>query len=140
MSPAARYLLDTNTVAYIVNGRSMKARKRLKAEQAHSTVSISAITQAEILFGLEKKPEATQLRAAVAALFQALPVLAWDGQAAQAYAVFRARIAAAGRSLSAMDLLIASHAIATHAVLVTHDKALLQLAPLLNVMDWATDR
>ena len=139
MSPAALYLLDTNTVAYIVNGRSMKARRRLKVEQAHSTVSISAITQAEILFGLEKKPEATQLRAAVDALFQALPVLAWDGPAAQAYAVFRARMAAAGRSLSAMDLLIASHAIATQAVLVTHDKALLQVAPLLNVMDWATD-
>jgi tRNA(fMet)-specific endonuclease VapC len=117
----------------------MKARKRLKSEQAHSTVSISAITQAEILFGLEKKPEATQLRAAVAVLFQALPVLAWDGQAAQAYAGFRARMAAAGRSLSAMDLLIASHAIATDAVLVTHDKALLQVAPLLTVMDWATD-
>ncbi len=139
MSPAARYLLDTNTVAYIVNGRSMKARDRLRSEQTHSTVSISAITQAEILFGLEKKPAATQLHAAVAALFQALPVLAWDGQAAQAYAVFRARMTAAGRSFSAMDLLIASHAIATHAVLVTHDKALLQVAPLLNVMDWATD-
>jgi hypothetical protein len=80
MSPAARYLLDTNTVAFIVNGRSTKARKRLKAEQAHSAVSVSAITQAEILFGLEKKPEATRLRAAVAALFQTLPVLAWDGQ------------------------------------------------------------
>lgn len=139
MSPAARYLLDTNTVAYIVNGRSMKARKRLKSEQAHATVSVSAITQAEILFGLEKKPEATQLRTAVAALFQALPVVAWDGRAAQAYAVFRARMAAAGRSLSAMDLLIASHAIAMDAVLVTHDQALLRAAPLLNVMDWATD-
>jgi tRNA(fMet)-specific endonuclease VapC len=139
MSPAARYLLDTNTVAFIVNGRSTKARKRLKAEQAHSTVSVSAITQAEILFGLEKKPEATQLRAAIAALFQTLPVLAWDGQAAQAYGVCRTRMAAAGKSLSAMDLLIASHAIATHAVLVTHNKALLQMAPLLNVTDWATD-
>jgi hypothetical protein len=27
---------------------------------------------------------------------------------------------------------------ATRAALVTHDKALLQMAPLLNVMDWAT--
>jgi tRNA(fMet)-specific endonuclease VapC len=86
------------------------------------------------LFGLERKPEVPRLRGAVAALFQAAPVLAWNGQAAEAYAVFRARMAAAGRSLSAMDLLIASHA-----VLVTYDQALLQLAPLLNVMDWATD-
>ena len=139
MTAHTRYLLDTNTVAYIVNGRSIKARKRLKLEQAHSAVSISAITQAEILFGLEKKPEATRLRAAVAALFQALPILAWDGHAAQAYANFRARLSAAGKSLSAMDLLIASHAIAAHAVLVTHDKALLHVAPLLNVVDWATD-
>ena len=139
MTPNTHYLLDTNTVTYIVNGQSMKARKRLKEELVYSAVSISAITQAEILFGLEKKPEATRLRAAVAALFQALPILAWDGQAAQAYAGFRARLSVAGKSLSAMDLLIASHASAAHAVLVTHDKALLQVASLLNVVDWATD-
>jgi predicted nucleic acid-binding protein len=38
-----------------------------------------------------------------------------------------------------MDLLIASHAIATRAVLVTRDKAFSQLAPLVKIENWATD-
>jgi len=38
-----------------------------------------------------------------------------------------------------MDLLIASHAIAVGATLVTHDKAFLGASPSLQVVDWATD-
>jgi tRNA(fMet)-specific endonuclease VapC len=139
MTRTAHYVLDTNMVAYIVSGRSRAARKQLNAERERSRVALSAITQAEILFGLEKKPEATRLRAAVEEFFNAVPVMAWGSHAAQAYAAFRARISAAGMSLSAMDLLIASHAIAVNAVLVTHDKGLLQASSLLKVVDWATD-
>ena len=65
--------------------------------------------------------------------------MAWDSSAAQAYGPFRARLSAAGKSLSAMDLLIASHAIAVNAVLVTHDKGLLQVSSFLKVTDWASD-
>jgi tRNA(fMet)-specific endonuclease VapC len=65
--------------------------------------------------------------------------MAWDSSAAQAYGPFRACRSAAGKSLSAMDLLIASHAIAVNAVLVTHDKGLLQVSSFLKVTDWASD-
>lgn len=137
MTRTAHYVLDTNMVAYIVSGRSRTARRHLKLERERSRVALSAITQAEILFGLERKPEATRLRAAVEEFFDAVPVMAWDSNAAQAYATFRARISAAGKSLSAMDLLIASHAIAVNAVLVTHDKGLLQVSSLVKAVDWA---
>ena len=139
MSRTAHYVLDTNMVAYIVSGRSMAARKRLKLERERAAVALSAVTQAEILFGLERKPEAIRLRAAVEDFFNAVPVMAWDSDAARAYGLLRARLSAAGKSLSAMDLLIASHAIAVNAVLVTHDKALLQVSSFLKVMDWASD-
>ena len=139
MTLTTRFVLDTNMVAYIVSGRSAAARKRLKVERERSTVALSAITQAEILFGLERKPEATRLRAAVTDFFNAFPAMAWDSSAAQAYGSFRARLSAAGKSVSAMDLLIASHAIALNAVLVTHDKGLLQISSFLKVMDWASD-
>jgi tRNA(fMet)-specific endonuclease VapC len=139
MIHSSRYVLDTNMVAYIVSGRSMAARNRLRLEKERSTVTLSAVTQGEILFGLERKPEATRLRAAVADFFDAVPVMAWDSNAAQAYGSFRARLSEAGKSLSAMDLLIASHAIAVNAVLVTHDKGLLKVSSFLKVTDWASD-
>jgi tRNA(fMet)-specific endonuclease VapC len=133
------YVLDTNTATYIVSGRSQAARQILKAEREHSTVALSAITQAEILFGLENKPEATRLRAAVEEFFGSVQILAWDSNAARAYGKLRSQISAAGKTLTAMDMLIAAHAIAANATLVTHDKAFLQIAPVLNVVDWATD-
>ncbi len=38
-----------------------------------------------------------------------------------------------------MDLLIASHAVAADAVLVSHDQAFRELHPSLTLIDWATD-
>jgi tRNA(fMet)-specific endonuclease VapC len=102
-------------------------------------VAISAITQAEILFGLESKPAAARLRASVEELFGTLQILAWDYNAAHAYGRLRARLAAPGKSLAALDMLIAAHAASANAVLVTHDKAFLQITTSLNVVDWATD-
>jgi tRNA(fMet)-specific endonuclease VapC len=133
------YLLDTNTTAYILSGRSRSAREALKVEREYSGVAISAITQAEILFGLENKPQATRLRAAVEELFGTVQTLPWDTGAARAYGKLRARISASGKALSAMDLLIAAHAVAANAVLVTHDKAFLQIAPFVDLVDWASD-
>ena len=139
MTASPLHLLDTNMVTYIVSGRSHAARLRLKEALTHHPVSVSAITQAEILFGLENKLQATRLRSAVADLFAILPILAWDSAAAHAYAGLRARLASAGKSLSSMDMLIAAHATAASATLVTHDKAFRHAEPMLDIVDWATD-
>jgi tRNA(fMet)-specific endonuclease VapC len=135
------YMLDTNITGYIVSGRSQAARDLLKQTLAEdkATVLVSTITEAEILFGLERKPEATRLRASVIALLQTVQIQAWDSNAAQAYGRLRANLRTSGKTLAEMDLLIASHAIAVGAILVTHDQAFQQLAPLLTVVNWATD-
>jgi tRNA(fMet)-specific endonuclease VapC len=106
---------------YVLSGRSPEARKRLVIEREHAIVAVSAITQGEILFGLENNPKANRLRTAIEEFFSTIEVLAWNSQTAHAYGRLRARISAAGKVLSAMDLLIASHAIAVNAILVTHN-------------------
>lgn len=133
------YLLDTNTVAYIVNGRSRLARAALSEQIKHSVIAISSISEAEVLYGLARKPGATRLRAAVEALFATIRVLPWDSGAAGAYATLRARMTAAGKSLSNMDMLIAAHAIAADAILITSDKAFSQIEALRPTLNWATD-
>src|SRR5271154_2061617 len=131
------YLLDTNMATYIVSGRSRAARDRLKEAMELSTVAVSAITQAEILFGVENKPEAYRLRSAIEEFFETVQVLPWDSTAARAYGKLRARLSASGKSLSAMDMLIAAHAVAIGAILVTRDKAFLHVTPFLEIVDWA---
>ena len=139
MTGSALYLLDTNITGYIVSGRSQLARDTLKQTLKHAAVVVSTITEAEILFGLELKPEAARLRAAVETLLQAVEIRSWDSAAAHAYGRLRGRLKTAGTSLAAMDLLIASHALAAGAVLVSHDKAFQHVTPFLTVVDWATD-
>ena len=133
------FLLDTNITSYIVNGRSPAARTRLKQSFDTATIIISTVTEAEILFGLERKPGATRLRASVLALLASIQVRSWDSHAAKAYAKLRTTLNTTGKSLSLMDLLIASHALAIGATLVSHDQAFQHLKAFIPVVDWATD-
>jgi tRNA(fMet)-specific endonuclease VapC len=133
------YLLDTNTASYILNGRSDAARRRLWRLDAKERVAISAITEAEIRYGLAKKPSAVRLSEAVEEFLAAIEILPWDSDAARTYGRLRAAMTSAGKSLSAMDMLIAAHAIAVDAVLVSNDGAFRHAKGLLGLVNWATD-
>ncbi len=132
-------MLDTNTVSYLITGRSPKARQTYLETEPHASIALSAITEAEIRFGLEKKPESVKLRIASQEFFSSVPILPWNSGVAKEYARLRANLSASGKSLSLMDLLIASHAMAADAVLVSHDQAFRHLHPFLTLVDWATD-
>ena len=139
MIPRPLYLLDTNTASYLVSGRSPAARRTYLDTEGEAAIAISCITEAEIRFGLYRKPEAVRLQSVFAEFFATIEILPWDSTAARAYGKLRAGMSATGKSLSLMDLLIASHALAAEAVLVSHDGAFEHLAPFLNVVDWAVD-
>ena len=64
-------------------------------------------------------------------------VLPWDGEAATVYGDLRSSCAASGITLGALDMMIAAHAVAAKATLVTHDQAF-SLVPggVLAVEDW----
>jgi tRNA(fMet)-specific endonuclease VapC len=133
------YLIDTNTVAYIVDGRSKAARSKLEDVDSSDTVAISAITEAEIRYGLAKKPGAARWRTSVEGFLANVTILPWDSEAAQAYGTLRAALVAQGKMLSAMDMLIAAHASSLQAVLVTNDKAFGYAAGLFATVAWADD-
>ncbi len=139
MTSPQLYLLDTDITGYIVRGRSPSARMMLRQTLEDARVGISVVTEAEILFGLELRPEASRLRASVERLLQAIEILDWNARAAAAYARIRAQLKLAGKPLAEMDLLIAAHAVALDAVLVSHDKAFQLLTHSLRVIDSATD-
>lgn len=56
-------------------------------------------------------------------LLEVLPIEAFDAQVASTYGLLRAELQRLGISLSAMDLLIAAHALALGRTLVSHDQA-----------------
>lgn len=139
MSGAQSYLLDTDTASYITSGRSPAAREAFKRAATERPVLLSSISEAEILYGLELKPHAAKLKSSVHALLQSLDIRPWDSAAALAYSHLRTQLRTSGKALAHIDLLIASHAVALGAILVSHDGAFWHAMPHLSVVDWATD-
>jgi tRNA(fMet)-specific endonuclease VapC len=66
-------------------------------------------------------------------------VLAWGSAEAQAYGEVRACLEAAGRTLGNIDMMIAAHAVAANAILVTSDKAFSRVDRLSQTVNWAAD-
>jgi tRNA(fMet)-specific endonuclease VapC len=133
------YMLDTNMLSYIARGRSAAARTWLTALKDDEVVCISVITEAEVRYGLARRPEATALRSVMEGVLARLRILPWGRDEAQSYGELRRKLEAAGTALGHMDMLIAAHAVSTGAVLVTNDKAFAQVDQLHATANWATD-
>jgi tRNA(fMet)-specific endonuclease VapC len=126
-------MLDTNTASSLMKGQSSVVA-RLAAE-APERLCLSVVTEAELLFGIAKRPEARKLRIAIDELLAAIEIVAWSSATARRYATIRADLERRGKPLGALDLLIAAHAVQHDAVLVTNDKAF-SVVPGLRLEDW----
>lgn len=131
---ATRYLLDTNTASYLIKGNVPTVRERL-ASIPMSQVCISAVTEGELRFGGIRKPKALQLGIAVAEFLLRVDSMPWNSEAALSYAQLRATLERDGTPMGNLDMMIAAHALALQAVLVTHD-AVFRHVKLLKTEDW----
>ena len=130
------YMLDTNTARYIIKGEPAVIRERLR-KVPMANVCVSAITEAELLRGVAKKPEAKHLPIAVKEFLLRVEILPWDSDAADAYAQLRTACENEGKPLGNMDMLIAAHSVAVGAVLITNDKAFYNVKHHLMLEDWS---
>jgi tRNA(fMet)-specific endonuclease VapC len=130
-----RYLLDTNTVSYIIKGNRPRVRERL-LRVPMAEVGISVITEAELLFGLARRPDATRLRTVVEEFLLRVEVLPWDSDAAQQYSKIRAMLEGIGEPMGNLDLMIAAQALASDLVLVSSD-AVFRRVKGLKIEDWS---
>lgn len=129
------YMLDTNMVSYIIKGVPVTVRDRLR-NVPMAAVSISAVTEAELLHGVARKPEAKHLALAVNEFLLRVEILPWDSDAAKAYAQLRTSCEKEGKPLGNMDMLIAAHSVAVGAILITNDQAFYNVKHHLTLQDW----
>jgi tRNA(fMet)-specific endonuclease VapC len=134
MSAQIRYLLDTNTASHIAKDTIPSATRQFNRIR-RNTVAISVISEAEMLFGLAKIPEAKVLGSAIREFLSSIAILPWDSNAAGHYAHLRAALQRTGKTLGAMDMLIAAQALAVDAILVTNDAAFQRISHL-KTEDW----
>ena len=130
------YLLDTNTVSYYIADKPPQVRKNLRRVNFQST-AVSAITEAELRYGVARKPGAMRRRTSVESFLGDVLILPWDSVAARAYGQLRADQERKGRPLSMEDLMIAAHALSLGLTLVTHDSVFAYVDGL-KTEDWTT--
>lgn len=121
------YMLDTNIASHIIKGDIPAVRDRLLQLPMHC-IAISAVTEGELLYGVAKRGHPRGLSERVVEFLRRVETLPWTEDVARCYGDFRAHVEASGKSLSSLDMMIAAHAVAVDATLVTRDGAFAQVA------------
>lgn len=128
------YLLDTNIISALARDPHGGIAGRIR-EVGQDAVCVSIITAAELRYGVEKKGS-ERLRAQIGAILDAVDVRALDAPSDAEYGRIRAALEVAGTPIGPNDLLIAAHALALGAVLVTANTAEFERVPGLIIENW----
>ncbi len=109
------YLLDTNVAIHLRDG---DPRISAKVAALDDAILLSIVTRVELEGGVHRDAaDAPARRARLDTLLRAIPVLAFDDAAAEAYAAIVASAGYSRRKL--LDRMIAAHALVHRATLVT---------------------
>ena len=128
-----RYMLDTDSVSYALRGHGNVGHRIV--ELRPSELCISALTEAELRFGADKRRSA-RLHHLIDAFTAALHVAPFDKECAASFGKLATRLAARGRPIGAMDALIASHAMSLGLTLVTNNERHFRAVDGLKVENW----
>jgi tRNA(fMet)-specific endonuclease VapC len=129
-------MLDTNAASYVIKDTAPAIDAKLR-ELDVMQVCISAVTRAELRFGVRRLKNATRLAAQVEKFLAGVHTLAWDETAADQFAEVRTDLERGGTPIGIMDTMIAAHAKAVNAVLVTNDVKHFRRVRGLAIQNWA---
>jgi tRNA(fMet)-specific endonuclease VapC len=127
------YLLDTNIISDLAKNPRGAIGQKL-SELDPDLVVTSTIVACEIRFGLANKPDQRSAARSVEFL-ETMTILPLEADVSVPYATVRASMTKAGLGISPNDLLIAAHAMALDATVVTDDGAFSNV-PGLKVENW----
>jgi tRNA(fMet)-specific endonuclease VapC len=130
------YLLDTNICIYLIKKHPPKLLERL-TRCSPDEVALSTVTVSELAYGVSKSRAHQQNAEALQMFLAPFQVLAYSTEAAFIYGDIRAELDRKGTPIGAMDLLIAAHAKALGATLVSNNLREFRRVPGLESENWA---
>lgn len=131
----AKYLLDTSLCIALIRKASENAVRRLVGHPV-TDVAISALTVAELEYGVAKSRQPKLNREKLDGFLQPLQVLAFDDAAAAVYGDVRAKLEARGELIGPIDMLLAAQALSLELTLVTNNVEEFKRVEGLKVEDW----
>jgi len=129
-----RHLLDTNIISDLIRNPQGKAAKRI-ARIGEDHICTSIIVAAELRYGCARSGS-RRLIEAVEELLSEIDVLPFDVPADATYGMIRSALEASGKPIGGNDLLIAAHAQAIAAAIVTANEGEFKRIRGLKVENW----
>ncbi len=115
-------MLDTNICIFLLGKKQKFYFDKLdKIQIKGHKLAISTIVLAELQFGVANSKRIEQNQKDLNILLGKLDIMPYDDKCARYYGELRANLKKAGRIIGGNDLLIASHAIAENAILITNN-------------------
>ena len=131
----ALYMLDTNMCIYLMKHQPPQVAQRFAQFQV-GDVLMSAITHAELEYGVAACAAPAQEGMKLASLVQDIQVAPFDSAAALAYGPIR--LATRESKKDHLDKLIAAHAVSLGAIVVTNNLSDFAKYPGLQIENWVT--
>lgn len=128
-----RYMLDTNICIYLMKAQPAQVLMRF-AQCYVGDVVMSAITLAELEYGVAISANPRRERRTLAALVEDINVVSFNVAAATAYGPIK--VATRERKKDQLDKLIAVHAVALGVILVTNNERDFMAYPMLKIENW----
>ena len=128
------FMLDSDIAIYVMTRRFSATDQRFIDAAGH--LSISSIAYSELRFGAEKSRSRDRSLNALAAFVAQVHILPFGPDAAHHYGEIRAALERLGTPIGGNDLLIAAHARAIGATLVTNNRREFDRVPGLSVENW----
>lgn len=128
------FLLDTNILSDLIRQPQGAVASKI-AESGEDAIATSIIVAGELRYGAEKRGS-QRLTNKIEELLSLVPVLSFKDDADAHYGRLRADLERRGTLIGANDMLIAAHALAIGATLVTDNLREFERVDGLEIVNW----
>ena len=132
----SRYMLDTNIASYAMKKSNQAVLRRLAIASVED-VCLSAISKAELCYGIAISPNQARDEERLRLFLQYVTIEDFPDEAAEHYGSIRAELKIRGQIIGSNDMLIAAHALYLGLTLVTNNIREFSRIPGLKLENWA---
>ncbi len=129
------YLLDTNICIYLMKRKFPSLENRVKRELL-SNLSVSAITVAELEYGVLKSHYPEKNRLLLYAFLTPFQIIPFEAKDAENFGHIRAYLNKKGTLIGAYDLQLAAQCLSRDICMVTNNVKEFERVPLLKIENW----
>jgi tRNA(fMet)-specific endonuclease VapC len=130
------YLLDTNICIFAINRKPVNVLNEI-AEKLKNGIYLSALTIAELEYGVENSNYIEKNRIALMKFLSIFEIINFDDYAAIQYGRLKSKLKKQGMIIGPIDMLIAAQALSKVFILVTNNTKEFKRIEGLKVEDWS---